>query len=209
MEKLPYYRGSGINETLAAVSAEMCFGELRQQRLRLDPDAQNEAFYYAQIRSKTASFLSASCRTGALAGGLPEDAADRLGLFGERFGLAFQILDDMLDYEAETAFGRPSGQDLRNGVFTLPLLLCRDEWPEAARRLLSKRNKTDRDVRRIVERVRGAGALARAAEKISLHCEEASAALEAPGPLQGRPEKFALLRLAETLAERARGFCDH
>ncbi|MDR1573267.1 MAG: polyprenyl synthetase family protein, partial [Clostridiales Family XIII bacterium] len=134
MEKLQYYRGTGVNETLAAVSAEMCRAELLQQRLRCDADAQNEASYYAQLHGKTASLLSASCRTGALAGGLSDGAAGRLGRFGERFGLAFQILDDILDFEAETVYGRPSGQDIRNGVLTLPVLLCKGEWPETTRR---------------------------------------------------------------------------
>jgi geranylgeranyl pyrophosphate synthase len=201
MEKLQHYRGTGVNETLAAVSAKMCRAELRQQRLRCEPDAQDEEIYYAQIRGKTASLLSASCRTGALAGGLPEEAADGLERFGDRFGLAFQILDDILDFRAEAAFGRPSGQDIRNGVLTLPVLLCKASWPEAVRRLLSKRDKTEGDIRRIVDCVHETDALARAADRIELHCEEARAALIS---LQNRSEKLALARLAETLAKRAR-----
>ncbi|MDR2295409.1 MAG: polyprenyl synthetase family protein [Clostridiales Family XIII bacterium] len=200
MERLEYYRGTGINEMLAAVSAEMCHAELRQQRVRYEPDAQDEAFCYALIRGKTASLLSASCGAGALAGGLAEDAVRRLGFFGERFGLAFQILDDVLDYRAEEAFGRPSGQDLRNGVLTLPALLCGIGRREALRRLFAKRNKTKRELGLLVEHVRGSDALERAAERIALHCEEA---LDALAPLREGAERHALTRLAMGLAERA------
>jgi geranylgeranyl pyrophosphate synthase len=196
MEKLEYYRGTGINETLAAVSAEMCRGELRQLRVRYDAEAQNEAFYYAQIKSKTASLLSASCRTGALAGGLSADATAGLARFGERFGLAFQILDDVLDYKAEESFGRPAGQDLRNGVLTLPVFLCGPARSPSLRRLLSKREKTRREIQSVVEYVRGTGALERAADRIALHCEEACAAL---ATLRKGPVTFALARLAEAL----------
>ncbi|MDR1574157.1 MAG: polyprenyl synthetase family protein, partial [Clostridiales Family XIII bacterium] len=111
----------------------------------------------------------------------------------------------ILDFEAETVYGRPSGQDIRNGVLTLPVLLCKGEWPETTRRLLSKRNKTDGDVRHIVDAVRETDARARAASRAAQHCEEARAAL---APLQKRPEGLALARLAEALAERARGLCE-
>ncbi|MDR2355381.1 MAG: polyprenyl synthetase family protein [Clostridiales Family XIII bacterium] len=202
MERLEYYRGTGINETLAAVSAEMCRGELRQLRVRYEPDAQDEAFCYAQMYGKTASFLSASCRTGALAGGLAAEAADRLGRFGARFGLAFQILDDALDYRAEAVFGRPSGQDLRNGLLTLPALLGGIGRRERLRRLFMKRNKTERELGFLVAHVRKSGALERAAERIALHCEEA---LDTLAPLREGAEKHALTLLATGLAERARG----
>jgi geranylgeranyl pyrophosphate synthase len=109
-------------------------------------------------------------------------------------------LDDLLDFEAEAAFGRPSGQDLQNGVFTLPLLLALRELPDALRALLPKRNKTNREIRSIVEYVRGSGALSRTADRIRLHGEEAVRAL---APLADCPEKDALVRLAETIAEQA------
>jgi geranylgeranyl pyrophosphate synthase len=204
MEKLAYYRGTGINETLAAVSAEMCRAELLQQRVRYDADAQNEALCYALIRGKTASLLSASCRTGALAGGLSEAAVRALGRFGERFGPAFQILDDILDYRAERVFGRPAGQDLKNGLLTLPALLCGAGRSEAVRRLFSKRSGAEqREIRRAVRFVREAGGLERAAARVALHCEEACEAL---APLRDGPAKRALAHLAETLAEQARAF---
>jgi geranylgeranyl pyrophosphate synthase len=199
MKRLRYYRGSGISEVLARVSEEMCLGELRQQRARYDADAQTESFYYTQSRCKTAVLLSASCYTGALAGGLPHAEARALGHFGERFGLAFQILDDILDYKAEEAFGSASGRDIGNGVLTLPILLLRDEWPASVRRLLFERNKTKREIRFIVDYVRGTDAPARAARRMRLHCEEACEALSELG---SGAEKNALIALAEGLMSR-------
>jgi geranylgeranyl pyrophosphate synthase len=202
MKQLRHYRGEGINEVLAEVSAEMCLGELRQQRVCYDSDAQSEAFYYSQIGRKTAGLLSASCCAGALAGNLPEAEAKALGRFGERFGLAFQILDDLLDYGSETIFGRASGQDIRNGVLTLPILLLRDEWSAAVGRLLRERRKTDCEIRFIVDYVRGTDVVARVAKRIASHCGEARDALSA---LRASAERSALLMLAEGLATEARG----
>lgn len=127
MERLSLYRGSGINETLAQVSSEMCFGEFYQQRTLFSLHAQTLETYYDQIRRKTACLLPASCYTGALSGRVSQEKAGYLAKYGEYLGLAFQIKDDILDFCADPGFGKKAGQDLRNGIFTLPILLVKEE----------------------------------------------------------------------------------
>ena len=89
--------------------------------------AQTLETYYDQIRRKTACLLPASCYTGALSGRVSQEKAGYLAKYGEYLGLAFQIKDDILDFCADPGFGKKAGQDLRNGIFTLPILLVKEE----------------------------------------------------------------------------------
>ena len=85
--------------------------------------------YLERCRLKTASLFGASCRLGALLGGAPEDA-EALADFGERIGLAFQLLDDVLDVSGPVErTGKPRGTDLLDGTVTLPLILARERDP--------------------------------------------------------------------------------
>lgn len=90
------------------------------------------------IEGKTAALMSASCTIGGLCGGLPAPSVEALGTFGRAFGMAFQLVDDVLDVmSTEELMGKPVGNDIRQGVFTLPVLLSLDssDGPEL-RRLL-------------------------------------------------------------------------
>jgi octaprenyl-diphosphate synthase len=116
---------------LARVSNELTIGEMRQlgavERLTFP-----EPEYYQLIRAKTATLLSAACEVGALCGA--RAYRDRLALYGDRLGMAFQIGDDILDYVEETAVtGKPSGLDLREHKVTLPLIAALRTMPAAHR----------------------------------------------------------------------------
>lgn len=79
--------------------------------------------YYHKIGCKTASLFEAACRSGAVAGRLDREQVDVLGHFGYDLGLAFQIVDDILDFVGNVEIlGKPAGSDLRQGVITLPLI---------------------------------------------------------------------------------------
>lgn len=79
--------------------------------------------YYHKIGCKTASLFEAACRSGAVAGRLHPEQVAVLGDFGYDLGLAFQIVDDMLDFVGSgDILGKPAGSDLRQGVITLPLI---------------------------------------------------------------------------------------
>src|SRR3954465_11719121 len=88
--------------------------------------------YLERCELKTASLFEAACRLGALFSGDPT-TVEALGRFGARIGLAFQILDDVLDVEGPTErTGKPRGADLLDGTVTLPLILARRRDPELA-----------------------------------------------------------------------------
>jgi octaprenyl-diphosphate synthase len=87
----------------------------------------SEADYLRIIRQKTATFMSACCRLGGLASGLDAEAVEALGTYGEQIGIAFQIIDDSLDFDADPVrLGKAIGHDLREGKRTLPLIVTLD-----------------------------------------------------------------------------------
>jgi geranylgeranyl pyrophosphate synthase len=89
--------------------------------------------YLERCELKTARLFEAACRLGALEGGAGDVAAGHLGVFGRRIGLAFQLLDDVLDVSGpEERTGKPRGTDLLDGTVTLPFLLARARDAELA-----------------------------------------------------------------------------
>jgi octaprenyl-diphosphate synthase len=87
----------------------------------------SEADYLRIIQQKTATFMSACCRIGGLAGGLEAESVEALATYGERIGIAFQIIDDSLDFAADPArLGKAIGHDLVEGKRTLPLIVTLD-----------------------------------------------------------------------------------
>ncbi len=107
---------------LAATIGRLCAGEVAELRTAYQLDRTEEA-YLRSIDAKTASLFSAAARIGALVGGLPRDQVDRLTEFGTAYGMAFQLIDDVLDLVAsDEQLGKPSGHDLVEGVYTLPVL---------------------------------------------------------------------------------------
>lgn len=100
----------------------MCDGEIEQKATlgRLD---QTELDYFERIEKKTALFFAACCETGAIHQGAAPEHVEALAEYGRNIGMAFQIVDDLLDVSADAAVvGKPVGNDLAEGVFTLPIL---------------------------------------------------------------------------------------
>jgi octaprenyl-diphosphate synthase len=110
-------------DALAGAMVSMTEAEVfqleRKREGRLD-----EADYLRIVRQKTATFISACCRIGGLTGPLPADVVEALASYGEHLGIAFQIIDDSLDFDADQArLGKAIGADLREGKRTLPLIV--------------------------------------------------------------------------------------
>ena len=109
---------------LSTASSALARGELMQRADAWSTEVTPER-YLERCRLKTASLFDAACRLGAIFGGRPA-LADPLGCFGERIGLAFQMLDDVLDVAGPAErTGKPRGADLLDGTVTLPLILAR------------------------------------------------------------------------------------
>jgi heptaprenyl diphosphate synthase len=115
--------GTEIAALLAATLGELCQGQVAEVRAAYQVDRSQDDYSRA-IAGKTASLMSTSCRIGALTGGLPRQQVDALTSFGRSFGMVFQVRDDILDVVgSEAELGKPAGQDLAEGIYTLPVLL--------------------------------------------------------------------------------------
>jgi octaprenyl-diphosphate synthase len=152
---------------LSRVTNEMTVGEMRQL-LAHDPLEFSEEQYDLLIRAKTASLVSGACEIGALRA--PPEQRNALRRFGEALGMAFQIVDDLIDYtEDASVTGKPFGSDLREHKVTLPLIaaLPRMEEPErlAVTRLLHAAEPSDDQIAEVIEAVGRAGGLEYARER--------------------------------------------
>ncbi|MFL5925163.1 MAG: polyprenyl synthetase family protein, partial [Gaiellaceae bacterium] len=157
---------------LSAASSALVRGEL-MQRADAWSDGVTPERYLERCELKTASLFEAACRLGALfsGDGAPVDA---LGRFGARVGLAFQILDDVLDVEGPTErTGKPRGADLLDGTVTLPLILARRR--DGA---LVAAELRDEDPEVLCERIAATGALDEAREQALGYVDEAKSALD-------------------------------
>lgn len=110
-----------IISTLGVLGRELARGEIDQLSNARDHRL-DESAYFDVIRRKTASLFYACMRVGALSAGADEATVDRLSQFGEKLGLCFQIKDDIFDYYEDKVIGKPTGNDLREGKITLPLI---------------------------------------------------------------------------------------
>ena len=114
--------GTEVAGLLAATIARLCEGEVRELRTAYDP-TRTEASYLAAIEGKTAALFATACRVGGIVGELPRADIDRLTTFGRHYGMAFQVVDDVLDVVAdEEALGKPAGHDIAEGIYNLPVL---------------------------------------------------------------------------------------
>ncbi len=116
----------------------MAEGEILQLQKSFDPNV-TETHYYEVIERKSAALLSAACEAGAILGGVTRAERRQLASFGRELGLAFQVRDDALDYEADAAaLGKPPYADLREGKVTLPLLLTLKRSNSAEREAIAR-----------------------------------------------------------------------
>jgi octaprenyl-diphosphate synthase len=124
----------GVMDALAAAMVSMTEAEVFQLE-RKRAGQLGESDYLRIIRQKTATFMSACCRIGGLAARLDPAAVEALAVYGERLGIAFQIIDDTLDFGADEArLGKAVGSDLREGKRTLPLIATLARATDAERR---------------------------------------------------------------------------
>ena len=115
--------GVEVAGLLANTIGRLCEGQLLELQHAYSVD-RTEDLYLRSIDGKTASLLAAACRIGGLVTGLPREHTDALTTFGYSYGMAFQIVDDVLDLvSTEAEMGKPTGHDLEEGVYTLPVLL--------------------------------------------------------------------------------------
>jgi heptaprenyl diphosphate synthase len=143
--------GTEVAGLLAATIARLCEGQVLELQHTFDP-ARTEQSYLRSIEGKTASLLATACRIGALVADLPRAHVEHLAGFGLAYGMAFQIVDDVLDVVAtDEQLGKPAGHDLVEGVYTLPVI-----------RTLADGGPTDAELRALLGSPLSAGELERA-----------------------------------------------
>jgi octaprenyl-diphosphate synthase len=193
-----------VIRVLCRCSLDMIDGEVLQRRWRNRPDISEET-YLAVVARKTASLISGCCRTGALIAGAAPDRVEALGRFGSSLGIAFQVIDDTLDYLADPSrLGKTLGGDLRQGTVTLPLIhLLRREGcageQARIRGLIERGEVDDTGIAEIAALLRehrcGESAMARARE----FAADARQAIE---PLRGTELHRALTAAADFVIDR-------
>lgn len=148
----------------------MSEGELLQieKARRLDI---TEEVYFEIIRRKTASLIASCCACGAYASGADEKTVELMRNFGEKVGIAFQIKDDLFDYDNSSLIGKPTGIDIKEQKMTLPLINALSKAPSSEkRRIIStvKNNNNDpKKVAEVIDFVKKSGGLQYAEDKMN------------------------------------------
>ena len=128
--------GTEVAGLLAATIGRLCEGEVHELRTAFDP-GRTEAAYLAAIEGKTAALFATACRVGGIVGGLERADIDRLTEFGRLYGMAFQVVDDVLDVVAtDEQLGKPAGHDIAEGTYNLPVLRALAAGDDGLRALL-------------------------------------------------------------------------
>ncbi|CUH93965.1 Heptaprenyl diphosphate synthase component 2 [Propionispora sp. 2/2-37] len=170
---------SGMLKVLAEVICSMAEGEIIQNKEIYNPN-QSEADYLVRIAKKTADFLAASCELGALTAEVPEADVRALRRYGYNLGMAFQITDDILDVTASSVqLGKPAGNDLRQGIITLPVIyaLQHSAQKDELHHIVIERNMSDEQVNRGLEIIHETGAVEYCYGKVDGYLSEAKAAI--------------------------------
>jgi len=186
--------------SLSAASSALASGEL-MQRADAWSDSVTPERYLERCELKTASLFSEACRLGALLGGTGPAAEGALAGFGRRVGLAFQILDDVLDVSGPSErTGKHRGTDLLDGTVTLPLILARRGDPELGQMDLRSLVTEPAQAAAVCDRIAVTGALGEARADALGHVAEAKAALHEVDLPEHR--RRALDLVADSVVER-------
>lgn len=178
-------------------------GEITQMFSELGPISRSD--YDQRIYAKTASVFEVATKAAALISHVNEEMVEKMRLFGYQLGMAFQIVDDILDFAGDqTKVGKPLASDLRNGVVTLPVIYYLESFPDdkdvlsIIDRNLLKRQK-DVLIERVVFNIRRSGAVQRAMDDARTYVAEGERML---GDFADCAEKSALIEIGSYIVDR-------
>jgi len=192
-----------VLDILSRAAAIIAEGEVHQL-IAANDTATTEAAYLEVIEAKTAALFAAASRIGAVLAERPIDEEEALARFGRNLGIAYQLIDDMLDFSARPSeFGKSVGDDFRDGKITLPILIAfaRGDGEERAfwRRTLEQGEQGPGDLERALRLVERRGALVETLARARVY---AAAAVEALSPFPAGPLRHALAEAASFATER-------
>ena len=190
-------------EILARASRVIAEGEVLQLTRAHDLDLSQDV-YLEIIKAKTAELFAAAAESGAVSAGAPLERCRALRKYGQELGIAFQLVDDALDYGGATeTLGKNAGDDFREGKATLPLLLAMARTGSSERefwiRTIDRREQADADFDRARELMAKTGALQSTLDLAAAYAASAKAALDGFG---ANPWRLALEDLADVAVAR-------
>ena len=164
-------------EIISAVTKEMSEGELLQIEKARRHDIKEE-IYFEIIRQKTATLIAACCATGASSAGASKEEVEKLRLLGEKIGIAFQIKDDLFDYESSVSLiGKPVGIDIKERKMTLPLIYALNNSSKKEKRwminVVKNCNEDQKMVTQLIEKVKISGGIEYTKKKMYEYRQEA------------------------------------
>jgi len=189
-------------EIVSDASREMSEGELLQMQksrsLNIDIDT-----YYEVIRKKTASLIASCVACGAKASGSDQEVVDKVHNLGIKIGMAFQIKDDLFDYQDHAVIGKPTGNDIKEKKFTLPLIYALNQADPGKRKAMIRKikngNRSQRVVNEVVRFVNEMGGIEFATVKMQ---EFKNGAIEALNDFPSSPARKSLIDLVEFTVSR-------
>jgi len=189
-------------EIVSNASKEMSEGELVQIQKSRSLNIDTET-YYEVIRKKTASLIAACTASGASSSGADQDVIDLVYEMGINIGMAFQIKDDLFDYQPHGLIGKPTGNDIKEKKFTLPLIYALNQAEAGKRRSLIRKikngNRSQKVVNEVVRFVNEMEGIAFAVEKMQ---DFKSSALEILYTFPDSPSRTSLRDLVEFTVSR-------
>ena len=191
-------------EIVSNASREMSEGELVQIQKSRSLNIDTET-YYEVIRKKTASLIAACTAVGATAAGADPGVVKRVYEMGINIGMAFQIKDDLFDYQSHGIIGKPTGNDIKEKKFTLPLIYALNQSDPASRKAVIRKikngNRNQKVVSEVIDFVKESGGIAFAMEKMN---EFKNRALEELDSFPDSPSRNALKELVEFTVSRTK-----
>jgi octaprenyl-diphosphate synthase len=165
----------GLLKIVSDAVKQMSEGELLQieKVRRLDID---ESVYFEVIRQKTASLIASCCSCGAASAGAEPEIVEKMRLFGEKVGIAFQIKDDLFDFGTDDV-GKPLGNDIKEKKITLPLIYALNKAGSSEKRriinLVKNHNEESDKVSEVIDFVQNSGGLVYAQSRMEAYQQEA------------------------------------
>ena len=181
---------------------ELASGELMEYFNAYDP-SQARDLYYDRIYRKTASLFRTAAETGAMLGGAPEPQVQALRTYGYNIGMAFQMVDDLLDVQGDAAeLGKPAANDLLQGVLTLPTIMLVERYPEDNPiQALFRDRSQDGKVQQALDMINNSSIINDCYAVVREYCEGATSSLAL---LPDCAARQSLLALSDYIWERTR-----
>ena len=192
-----------VVETMSTIIEHLVRGEVMQMRGTKSSQAKNERmdYYLKKNFYKTGSLMANSCKSAALLGDCPPELVDASYRYGKHVGMAFQLVDDVLDFEGSIkSMGKPALADLNAGLSTAPVLFAAEVYPELEP-MMDRKFKEAGDVERAVELVFSSDGIERTKQQARVHAELAMEAVLEFAPGQYRD---ALINLAYKVVSRTK-----